>query len=249
MTYGHRLEPHIADTALLCHETLEPAARRVRGRAGHAARHRPRHLSVRHLVEPDRRRGLRRRRHRADGDRRGLGHREGLHHARRRRARSRPSSTTRSASTCARRARVRHHHRPPAPLRLARPGRAALRGAHERPDRPRDHEARRARRHRPAQRLHELPPREGAIFDEFPYHQSILHSAKAMYVELPGWEEDIGGCRTLDDLPARRPATTSTTSRSSWTCRVLMGVGPGREQVIWTEAAQRSRVAAGAVPS
>ena len=35
---------------------------RVRGRAGHAARHRPRHLSVRHLVEPGRGRRLRRRR-------------------------------------------------------------------------------------------------------------------------------------------------------------------------------------------
>ena len=43
---------------------------------------------------------------------------------------------------------------------------------------------------------------EGAVFDEFPYHQSILHTATAEYEELPGWEEDISGARSLADLPA-----------------------------------------------
>ena len=33
---------------------------------------------------------------------------------------------------------------------------------------------------------------EGAVFDEFPYHQSILHSAEAVNEELPGFEDDIG---------------------------------------------------------
>src|SRR5215213_647501 len=42
---------------------------------------------------------------------------------------------------------------------------------------------------------------EGAVFEDFPYHQSILHSAEAVYEELPGFEEDIGDCRTLEDLP------------------------------------------------
>ena len=34
---------------------------------------------------------------------------------------------------------------------------------------------------------------EGARFDEFPYHQSILHKARGDLVELPGWHEDITG--------------------------------------------------------
>src|SRR5436190_15592008 len=38
--------------------------------------------------------------------------------------------------------------------------------------------------------------REGALLEEFPYHQSILHAATAEYVELPGFDADIGGCRT-----------------------------------------------------
>ena len=45
-------------------------------------------------------------------DRRGLGDHQGLRHARGRRARSRPSSTTSSASDPRGRRRVRHHHRP-----------------------------------------------------------------------------------------------------------------------------------------
>src|SRR4051794_3596663 len=42
---------------------------------------------------------------------------------------------------------------------------------------------------------------EGAVFEEFPYHQSILHSASAEYEEMPGFEGEIGDCRTEADLP------------------------------------------------
>ena len=43
---------------------------------------------------------------------------------------------------------------------------------------------------------------EGAVFDDFPYHQSILHNSEAVYEELPGFDEEIGDCRTPSDLPA-----------------------------------------------
>ena len=33
--------------------------------------------------------------------------------------------------------------------------------------------------------------KEGAVLDSFPYHQSILHSATPEYEELPGFDEDI----------------------------------------------------------
>ena len=99
LTYGHRLEPHIADTAHLCWDALDRGGTRaLRGRPGDPARPRPRHLSLRHLLEPGRRRGLRRRRRRPRRHRRGLGRRQGLRDPGRRRARSRPSSTTRPAS-------------------------------------------------------------------------------------------------------------------------------------------------------
>src|ERR671937_181205 len=43
---------------------------------------------------------------------------------------------------------------------------------------------------------------EGAEFDHFPYHQSVLHHARAEYEELPGWREELADCRTQADLPA-----------------------------------------------
>ena len=46
---------------------------------------------------------------------------------------------------------------------------------------------------------------EGATFDEFPYHQSVLHRARGDLLELPGWHEDITGVREIGDLPGQRP--------------------------------------------
>ena len=58
----------------------------VRGRSGHDARHRPRHLPVRHLVEPDRRRRLHRHRRRTHEDRPCDRRLQGLRHPSGRRA-------------------------------------------------------------------------------------------------------------------------------------------------------------------
>ena len=87
---------------------LGPARRRaqrpLRGGAGRDARHRPRHLSLRDLVEPDRRRRVHRVGGRTEGHRRDLGDLQGVHDPRRVRDRFRPSSTTRSARSCGPRA-------------------------------------------------------------------------------------------------------------------------------------------------
>jgi adenylosuccinate synthase len=74
---------------------------------------------------------------------------------------------------------------------------------------------------------------EGAVFEEFPYHQSILHSASAEYEELPGWSAPIEDCRAEADLP---PAARDYLGYISDFVGVpirLAGVGPDREQVIW----------------
>src|SRR5437764_1648251 len=42
---------------------------------------------------------------------------------------------------------------------------------------------------------------EGATFDTFPYHQTVLHHVEAEYLELPGWTEDISDCRSESELP------------------------------------------------
>jgi adenylosuccinate synthase len=78
---------------------------------------------------------------------------------------------------------------------------------------------------------------EGATFREFPYHQSILHKARGLYTELPGWEEDITGARNLADLPQAARDYIGYIEEYLGVPVVLVGVGPGRDQIIWTEAA------------
>jgi adenylosuccinate synthase len=75
--------------------------------------------------------------------------------------------------------------------------------------------------------------REGAVLDSFPYHQSILHSAKPEYEDLPGFDADIGECRSEADLPqAARDYLAYIADFVGVPIR-LVGVGPGREQVVW----------------
>jgi adenylosuccinate synthase len=85
---------------------------------------------------------------------------------------------------------------------------------------------------------------EGAVLNEFPYHQSILHGAEAEYEELPGFEQDIGDCRSLADLPEQaRDYLAFVESQLGVPIR-LVGVGPGRDQVIWTDDAKATLRAA-----
>ena len=85
---------------------------------------------------------------------------------------------------------------------------------------------------------------EGAAFAEFPYHQSILHKACGDVIELPGWRENISGCRSLEELPANAQAYLDYISDFLDIPIVMVGVGPGRDQMIWTGAAERVRAAA-----
>jgi adenylosuccinate synthase len=75
--------------------------------------------------------------------------------------------------------------------------------------------------------------REGAIFDEFPYHQSILHSAEPEYEELPGFDADLSECRSEEDLPAEARAYLDFVAEAAGVPIRLVGVGPGRDEVVW----------------
>src|SRR3982751_349467 len=82
---------------------------------------------------------------------------------------------------------------------------------------------------------------EGASFDSFPYHQSILHKARGELVELPGWREDVSGARSLEDLPANAQSYLEFIADFLAIPVVMVGVGPAREEMIWTSAADRLR--------
>jgi len=92
---------------------------------------------------------------------------------------------------------------------------------------------------------------EGAEFDDFPYHQTVLHHARGEYVELPGWDEELRDCRDEVDLPAAARDYLQFIADFFRVPVVLIGVGPGREEVIWTRASEdttggRARAGAGA---
>ena len=79
---------------------------------------------------------------------------------------------------------------------------------------------------------------EGAVFDEFPYHQSILHTAEADYEELPGFEAELGDCRHEADLPREARDYIEFISDFVGVPVRLVGVGPGRDQVVWMGQAE-----------
>jgi adenylosuccinate synthase len=76
--------------------------------------------------------------------------------------------------------------------------------------------------------------REGALLDSFPYHQSILHGAEAEYEELPGFEADISACRSAA-LPGEARAYLEYVEEFAGVPIRLVGVGPGRDQVVWLD--------------
>jgi adenylosuccinate synthase len=75
--------------------------------------------------------------------------------------------------------------------------------------------------------------KEGAILDSFPYHQSILHSATPEYEELPGFDEDLTQCREEADLPQAARDYLRFISEFVGVPIRLAGVGPDRDQVVW----------------
>jgi adenylosuccinate synthase len=77
---------------------------------------------------------------------------------------------------------------------------------------------------------------DGAEFDHFPYHQTVLHQVTGFYEELPGWREDLSDCRTEEDLPRAARDYLQFVADFVRVPVALIGVGPGRDQVIWTRA-------------
>jgi adenylosuccinate synthase len=85
---------------------------------------------------------------------------------------------------------------------------------------------------------------EGAEFEYFPYHQTVLHHASGEYVELGGWAEDLSECRSESDLPDTAHQYLKFISEFVGVPIALIGVGPGPDQVIWTEASVGTALAA-----
>ena len=73
---------------------------------------------------------------------------------------------------------------------------------------------------------------DGARTEEMPLDQASFACAVPVYEELPGWSEDISGCRSFDELPEAARAYVDRLEEVS-RCRIQsIGVGPGREATI-----------------
>ena len=73
---------------------------------------------------------------------------------------------------------------------------------------------------------------QGTRFDEMPVNQSDFHHARPVYEELPGWTEDITGCRTFEELPLNAQRYVRRLEELMRTRVSVVGVGPGRDQSI-----------------
>jgi len=84
---------------------------------------------------------------------------------------------------------------------------------------------------------------EGAQLDSFPYHQTVLHHSVGEYDQLPGWSEDLTECRAESDLPVAAREYLRFLAEFIGVPVALVGVGPGREHVLWTRASAGMTIA------
>jgi adenylosuccinate synthase len=73
---------------------------------------------------------------------------------------------------------------------------------------------------------------DGVRHDEMPMTQSEFHHATPVYELFDGWQEDISGCRSFEDLPKNAQTYVRALEEVSGAPFWGVGVGPGREQSI-----------------
>ena len=73
---------------------------------------------------------------------------------------------------------------------------------------------------------------DGQRFEGYPMHQTALHHARPVYKELPGWREDITGCRMRGDLPAAARDFVGFVEAEVGAPLCMISVGPERDQAI-----------------
>lgn len=71
---------------------------------------------------------------------------------------------------------------------------------------------------------------DGQLIDYYPASNRELARCKPVYEELPGWDEDITDCQTLDDLPVNARHYLERVSELVGLPLDTFAVGPDREQ-------------------
>ncbi|MCA1054906.1 adenylosuccinate synthase [Rossellomorea aquimaris] len=71
---------------------------------------------------------------------------------------------------------------------------------------------------------------KGEIMEEFPANLNILAECEPVYEELPGWTEDITGCKSLSELPENARHYLERVSQLTGIPLSIFSVGPDRSQ-------------------
>jgi adenylosuccinate synthase len=73
---------------------------------------------------------------------------------------------------------------------------------------------------------------DGEVITHFPYSLEELGRCEPVFEVLSGWQEDVTGCRTWDDLPAAAQKYIEYIAKNTQTPISYVSVGPGRAQVV-----------------
>ena len=73
---------------------------------------------------------------------------------------------------------------------------------------------------------------DGVEYDTVPEHRAVFDHAKPKYIEVPGWQEDITGCKSFDELPQAAQDYIKLIEDLSGVKVSIVAVGPDREQTI-----------------
>jgi adenylosuccinate synthase len=73
---------------------------------------------------------------------------------------------------------------------------------------------------------------DGRRVEGYPMHQTDLHHARPVYKTLPGWGEDITGCRMRVDLPTAAQDFVGFVETEVGAPLCMISVGPERDQAI-----------------
>ncbi len=71
---------------------------------------------------------------------------------------------------------------------------------------------------------------KGQLIKEYPASLEILKQCEPVYEELPGWTEDITGCKSLDELPENARHYLERVSQLTGVQLSIFSVGPDRTQ-------------------
>ena len=73
---------------------------------------------------------------------------------------------------------------------------------------------------------------DGVRYETVPGSQTAFHHAKPVYEEMPGWNCDITGCKTFDELPQAAKDYVARLEELAGVRISIITVGPDRDQTI-----------------